>query len=384
MLLLVLSGCSTRLTSEKAQETLNKWMSRYPGKVEVQGMYFGPEHLAYVKLKFDNFVYRAEPRGDLKYFSGEGTALFAKENENWVLSTVWADKEQIPVTPNLSVADNNGASNSNHKIVEEPVNDDIKVLAQESYSPVSAPFIVIARDAATYAALRELVSNLPEVGADYFKSNTIVAAFQGTCQTGGFSVQLKRVGHNTLKADDEILSVREIVDQGLTQPTRPYQVVSVPLGENEEININDNMNIGIGRAVLLFEVSSGEFETVNDAGQPEKFQFGGLVNVDRYGKLVTLKYSLVESGGQQRKLNGRATGIIQPDEKIIIAPIGAGTFIKQPYSLLRITGKIPKGYGATALIDGSNLVLSLESLSSKTVGSFGGKGKLEAKKAKPL
>lgn len=384
--LLILAGCSARLTTEKAQEGLNKWMTDYPGSVEVQSVYSGAPHLTYGKLKFNNFVYRDDARGELKDFSGEGTALFVKENADWVLDNVWVGEQAQISVINSNSTGKNGASDSDGKADEKVINDDIKILAQGNFSPVGSPFFVIARDALTYAALREITSGLPEIEADYFKSNTIVAAFLGGCRTGGYSVGLTRIGRNELKADSDVLSVREIVNQGLTQPTQPYRVVSVPLGENQAIDINDWMSKCENARFFAFDVTSGGFETGNfAAAQTEKFQFGGLVNLERQGKFVTLDYYFAESGGQERKLSGKATGILQPDGKFVIAPISAGTFIKQPNSQLRITGKFPGSLGVTALkTEGvSDLSLLLESLPTKVSGSFSGKGKLEAKESEP-
>jgi hypothetical protein len=64
--------------------------------------------------------------------------------------------------------------------LEEKASSEIRELAAGGYGPVREPFIFVARDVETYARLRELNDKLPELGADFFKSNAVVAAFLGS------------------------------------------------------------------------------------------------------------------------------------------------------------------------------------------------------------
>lgn len=389
-LLLVLAGCSGRLTTEKAQEALNKWMSNYVGSVEVLSMQILPkQNTAYVKLKFSNFVYRELlPRnpvggGELKDFSGEGTALFVNKDANWVLDTIWVGEEG-PIAQNLSDR-NTTVPDSDNRVTENKMSSDLKILAQGAYSRVSSSFTVVARDATTYAVLREMVDGLPEVEADFFNANTVVAAFLGGRTTGGFSVEITRKGYDLLQASVKQMTVREIVTQGLRQPSQPYQVISVPLGRDDNINVNFDSGIVSFQGVEgLYEVTSGEFETGGDsAGQSEKFRFNGSIGVQQYGKLVTLSYYLTEiDDREEHKLKGDATGIMQSNGNFAIAPVGAGTFVKQPRSPLRMTGKFDRDVHGLMLT--GSLTLKFETLPPKLFNGFIGSGKLEAKQKEPV
>ncbi|MCA1555766.1 MAG: protease complex subunit PrcB family protein, partial [Acidobacteria bacterium] len=71
---------------------------------------------------------------------------------------------------------------------------EIKELAAGGYSSIRESFIIVARDAQTYALLKELNERLPEFGADFFKSNAVIAAFLGQRRSGGYSVRITREG----------------------------------------------------------------------------------------------------------------------------------------------------------------------------------------------
>ncbi len=55
----------------------------------------------------------------------------------------------------------------------------VRVLAEGEQSRVDDAFVAVARDAETYTALRELAGQLPELNADFFKTNAVIAAFLG-------------------------------------------------------------------------------------------------------------------------------------------------------------------------------------------------------------
>lgn len=76
---------------------------------------------------------------------------------------------------------------------QERAAGDIRVLAEGSQARVADKSIVVARDAESYNALRrDLGSRLPELSADFFRTNRVVATFLGTRRTGGDSVDIAR------------------------------------------------------------------------------------------------------------------------------------------------------------------------------------------------
>src|SRR5947209_7717951 len=80
----------------------------------------------------------------------------------------------------------------NKKMVfnEQRFPGDLKVLAEGSVSPINTSFVGVFRDAETYASLRGQAVNLPELKADFFKSNIVIAAFLGERNTGGYSIAM--------------------------------------------------------------------------------------------------------------------------------------------------------------------------------------------------
>src|SRR2546430_13516357 len=66
----------------------------------------------------------------------------------------------------------------------------LKVLAEGFHSSVTHPFIAVIRDALTYAELMKLDNTLPKLDAEFFKSNAVIAAYLGTRNTGGYSVDI--------------------------------------------------------------------------------------------------------------------------------------------------------------------------------------------------
>src|SRR5439155_21782063 len=66
----------------------------------------------------------------------------------------------------------------------------IKVLAEGFHSSITNPFIAVVRDAGTYAELMKLDNTLPKLDAEFFNSNAVIAAYLGTRNTGGYSVEI--------------------------------------------------------------------------------------------------------------------------------------------------------------------------------------------------
>src|SRR5712692_7071017 len=54
---------------------------------------------------------------------------------------------------------------------------ELRVLAEGFHSSIIHPFVAVVRDAQTYAALVKLDGNLPKLDADFFKTNTVIAAY---------------------------------------------------------------------------------------------------------------------------------------------------------------------------------------------------------------
>ena len=105
--------------------------------------------------------------------------------------------------------------NSN-KPMETKTDSNIKILAEVSYSQVETPFVFVARSKETYATLKKLVENLPAETEIDFNKQAVVAAFAGTRNKGGYSVEIKKSAE---KVAIEVIAPPKVamVTQALTQ-----------------------------------------------------------------------------------------------------------------------------------------------------------------------
>lgn len=239
-------------------------------------------------------------------------------------------------------------------------NDEITVLAQGSHGAVEETFVAVVRDAETYAALRELESNLPEKTAEFFQSNTVIAAFLGTRNTGGYSVQVARGGEGVFRISES----RPARDQIRTQViTTPFQIVAAPTTPERSVQLEfpEAWRNGASR----YRVTSGNFTMSGGiAGRAEEFQLEGEMRVVNSGRLATVIFDLRASNGT-RALRTAATGIAQPGQ-ITIARMDAGTLIDPPHNGLRATGRYTNEI--------SNLSIAFSSLPSNIADGFTGQG----------
>ena len=246
--------------------------------------------------------------------------------------------------------------------------DSLKVLAQGQYGQVERAFIVVARDAETYAALRELIKELPEQGPNFFKSNAVLAAFLGERSSGGFSVIVNLMAGGSIRIDESKPPRDAMTTQAITMP---YMAVAVPLAEQQE-----KLQLDVGEAwrtsLRPFRVTSGEFTmTGGIAGRVEKFGIAGDLNVMREGRLATLIFNLTSTNATKaRALKEAASGLVQSDGSLVIGRLGVGTFVDPPADALSAKGRLTD----------TTLSLSFERIPGIVADGFNGSGKLEATK----
>jgi hypothetical protein len=241
-----------------------------------------------------------------------------------------------------------------------------KVLAEGQYGQVEEPFLVVARDAKTYAALRGLAPDMPELGADFFATQAAVAAFLGMRNTGGFRVEISRGGDGRVHVTERRPPPGVITTQALTQP---YRVVAVPVGAEEAVEVE-----WASAPWSAYRVTSGEFEMSGGiAGRVERFALEGGLRVLRREGLITFAFDLRGGGaGRARALKGAATGLAQADGSFAVEKLDAGTLVERPRSPLRATGRTAEG--------GARLSLAFESQPATVADGFAGRGRLEAAK----
>lgn len=274
-----------------------------------------------------------------------------------------------------------GAQNSNQSgnadvpVYRDPGEDsrqkDLKPLAQGQHSPVTNPFIFVARDAKAYEELGRLIK-LPDLEQDFFKSNVVVAAFLGERRTGGYTVRITRAGSGSIRVDDTSPGRGSITTQVLTYP---FSVVAVPVAEHEALAID--AGAAWRAATRPYQVANGEFTMAGGiTGRMEKFAVAGSLGVMHEGNLVTLFFNLQSKGdAKPRVLRDVASGSAQSDGSISVAVMSPGAFVDQPTDALRATGMFA---------DNENrLSLTFESVPGQVRDGFNGNGSLNATASAP-
>jgi hypothetical protein len=244
---------------------------------------------------------------------------------------------------------------------------ELKILAEGQHSTVSNAFIVVAREAATYGALRKLVSTLPEQDENFFRSNLVVAAFLGERRSGGYSVRFMENGNKTLRVEETTPPKGSMTIQVMTYP---FAVVAVPVSNQESLALDMGRNWR--SAARTYRIKDGDFTMSGGiAGRSEKFGIVGSLDILRETGLATFFFNLQSSDkAKPRALKDIATGIVQADGKITIARMVAGSFVGQPADALRATGL----FGDKE----NKLSLSFGSIPGRIADGFNGRGTLNA------
>ena len=255
----------------------------------------------------------------------------------------------------------------------DDTNSDIKVLAEGSHSEVTAPFLIVARDAQVYAKLRQLVMGLPELQEDFFKSNAVIAAFLGERNTGGYGVAIARADDSAI----HVVATSPPRDAMVAQViTTPFKVVSV-VSTGGKGRIPSNVSLALRaedpwqETMRTYRITAGEFTMSGGfAGLMEKFALAGDIRVMREGKLATFVFNLKSTGaGRRRTLNEAATGVVE-DGNVTVGRMGAGSLIEMPHSDLSAGGTLDD--------KNDKLALSFKSLPSMIADGYGGGGSVQA------
>ncbi|HEX8707943.1 MAG TPA: protease complex subunit PrcB family protein [Pyrinomonadaceae bacterium] len=254
----------------------------------------------------------------------------------------------------------------------QPGDSDLKILAQGGYSRMTDAFVVVARDAETYAALRRLVNELPEMNAAEFQSNAVVAAFLGQRRTGGYGVSIVRTAENRVRIAATAPPRGSITTQALTAP---FKIASVPV--SAVTGLTFELDGSWRAAARPYRLKTGEFTMQGGiAGRGKSFKLEGEIGIMRQGNLATFVFDLKSAGGdRERSLKDVASGIVHDDGNLTGLIVDPGSLIDAPRSPLRAAGGLTGGE--------NNLALTFESLPSRIADSFNGQGRLEATATAP-
>lgn len=296
-----------------------------------------------------------------------------------LLSAGGAGARACAAKPSGQAAQNKGAQGPKTPAKTEPAREEgkdagleIKTLAEGSYGRVEEAFIVVARDAEVYAALGRLAENLPPLGADFFRQNTVVAAFLGTRPTGGYAVELAAEGRDVLKVTERTPPRDAMTTQALTAP---FKVVSVPVGDEQPLQVR--LAGAWEGATRPYRVTRGDFKSVGGfAGRTQAFQLGGALRLMRHGNLATFFFDIESTGGKAvLALKNTATGVVGPGGSVTIPSTDAGTLVEQPRSPLRASGIFGAGE--------NKLSLKFVSLPPRVSDGYGGEGGIEVEATAP-
>ncbi|MGI8494249.1 MAG: protease complex subunit PrcB family protein [Pyrinomonadaceae bacterium] len=240
---------------------------------------------------------------------------------------------------------------------------DIKILASGSYSKVETPFVLVARDAETYALIRGLVEDLPPSSTVDFNQTAVVAAFAGEKNTGGYSV--------AIRSNDERVTIELIKPQKGDMTTQvittPFQVAAIPLDDSQNLPLEIPMEWT--NRIKSYRITKGEFESSGGiAGRIKKFGATGTIGVISHNDLVTYIFDLFGTKTESaRKLSSVASGVLK--EGIVeITKMEAGNLAEMPRPPLKALGKV----------ESSKISFTFESFPPTVADGFTTRGNVEA------
>lgn len=256
--------------------------------------------------------------------------------------------------------------------LETNVSGEVKELAAGGYGTVEESFIYVARDAQTYASLRELNKQLPELGADFFKTNAVIAAFLGQRRSGGYGVRITRAGGGGWRVSEKTPPKDAMVTMALTAP---FQIVSVGIEEERPLALE--LDAAWQEAARPYRVGAGEFtRTGGFAGRPERSSLKGTIRSMRHAQLATLFFDLQGTGAEGAPvLQDTASGTLTPEGGLTLARLDPGSFVPPPRHPLRARGNFTDHE--------AKLSLTFEVTQVKVNDGYGGQGKLEATATAP-
>ena len=260
-----------------------------------------------------------------------------------------------------------------HRVNSIPANqgeDEPKVIAEGSVSPITRPFVAVVRDGVTYAALRGLAPNLPAFSDDFFQSNTVIAAFLGQRNTTGYSAAISREPNGQIRVAEKTPPKNAMVGQMITSP---FKLVSVATTGTAAVALS--LDERFRQAGQLYRVRTATFETSGGiAGRQETLRLEGKIQIYRIGNLVTAGVAVIATGtSRERALRDCGTGLLT-DNEFTISKLSHGSLLDPPSSNLRVHGRLNAD---------ADLRLELDSGPPPVPDGYSGKGAIEAEKVTP-
>ncbi len=252
-------------------------------------------------------------------------------------------------------------------IVENQKTDsgEFKTLAESSHSAITDPFVAVIRDPETFEKIRKLDASLPKLEADFFRLNTVIAAFLGTRNTSGYSVAISRSANGEIRVAEKAPPKDAMTAQVITSP---YKLVSFAPEGTTAVTLS--LGETFQQRAQLYRINSGSFQLSGGfTGRKESFQLSGKLQLTRLGDLITIGFAVVSGGGQrERSLRDSATGMIK-DGQIVINRMSHGSLLDPPSGDVQVKGKF---------LEKNQLKLELSSKLMNVPESYGGGGTILA------
>ncbi len=237
-----------------------------------------------------------------------------------------------------------------------PSNSDIKELAAGNRSSIFESFVLVARDVQTYAALRALHNGLPELSAEFFKSNAVIAVFLGQRRTSGYGVEIRSESDGQIRIVEHAPAKDTIVKMVLSAP---FKVVATPVEPDHPVTLS--LDTTWKNRLRPYRVTSGEMSiTGGFAGVNEKLRLEGSLSIMRADTLATIVFELQGVGGKQpRQLRDTASGVVDASGRVNLSRVDA----------FALTGALQSPFHATGQFSGNeqNLDLRCETIAAPNI-----------------
>jgi len=242
---------------------------------------------------------------------------------------------------------------------------ELKVIAEGAHSSVSTSFIAVIRDVETYEKLRRAADNLPDVTAETFETNGLIAAFLGTRNTGGYSIDIKQSANGAIRVAEKAPGKDMMVAQMITAP---FKMVWVPVSGTGAVSISADRTFQ--QTSQLYRIDKGSFTISGGfAGRSETYSLAGKLQVTRLGELVTIGFGVVSAGtSRERSLRDVATGVIG-ENSLTISRMSRGTLVDPPTGVMHASGRFAES---------NRLILDLDTGRVTVPDGYQGKGTIEA------
>ena len=213
---------------------------------------------------------------------------------------------------------------------------EIRELAAGSHSTIFESFVLIARDSKTYEALRATNTGLPELSAEFFETNAVVAAFLGQRRTGGYGVEIMNGQDGSLHIMEQSPPKGAMVKMVLSAP---FKIVAIPADTDRSIGLR--LDETWKKRLRSYRVTRGELSiTGGFAGVSQIKQLEGTIEIMRTGELATFVFELQSRAGQETKeLNDAASCVVKEPGQVSLARVNSSTLSGAVQSPFQVTGE---------------------------------------------